>query len=196
MIIFGICGSSGSGKSTVAAVFQKRGALILDCDEIYHELISSDTPCLKAIGNAFGKEYIQNDSLDRKKLGALVFRDDEKRKKLNEITHQFVKEELKKRLDRARDDKVKACLIDAPLFFEARLEDWCDAVIGVTAPKKEKILRICKRDGISKKEAELRLSSQIPDCELRSRCDFWIENRGDLSDLEAACREILEKYRL
>ena len=196
MIVLGLCGNSGSGKSTVSLCFKERGAAILDCDAIYHELISKPTPCLRAIGREFGSELIRTGVLDRGALRELVYHDEEMRQKLNRLTHSYVKRELKKRISLLRSQNAPACVIDAPLFFEARLESWCDVVVGVFAPREVQIERLMRRDGISRQAAELRLSKQIPPEELRKRCRFHIENNGDLSELQIAVDRILKEFSL
>lgn len=98
MKIIGLCGSSGSGKSTVCKYFFERGFPVLDCDEIYHHLVESPSDCLVEIGERFGTHLIQNNRLDRVKLGNIVFCDPEKLAILNEISHRHVIFELEKRI--------------------------------------------------------------------------------------------------
>ncbi len=196
MIVLGLCGTSGSGKSTVSLCFRERGAAILDCDVIYHELISKPTSCLRAIGREFGADLIRSGSLDRAALREIVYHDEKKRLKLNRLTHAFVKRELKSRMLVLRSENAPVCVIDAPLLFEARLDAWCDAVVGVFAPLELRVDRLMRRDGISREAAELRLSKQIPPEELEKKCRFRIENDGDLSALQSAVDRILKEFSL
>ena len=196
MVIFGLCGPSGSGKTTVGEIFTELGGTVLDCDEIYHRLVSRPSACLRAIGKEFGEEMIAGGKLDRARLRSLVFSDEEQRKRLNEITHAFVKRELKKKILLLQKENAPFCVIDAPLLFEAGLDAWCDGVIGVTAPEESRIARLIERDGISKEAAVQRMSKQIGPDELRPKCRFWIENDGDLKKLRSQVLPILKEFEL
>ncbi len=191
MKIIGICGNSGSGKSTVCRILSKRMIPILDCDVIYHDLVSRRTECLNQIEVQFGKKVITGDSLNRVALKEIVYQDENARQDLNRITHHFVILELKRRIEELKRTGTKVCVIDAPLFFEAGLDSWCDLVCAVVSDESEQIRRIVKRDQITEVEAATRLSKQIPADVLRSRSDFVIENNGNESDLELACDELL-----
>ncbi len=191
MKIIGICGSSGSGKSTVCLCFEKLGIPILDCDKIYHELVEKPSDCLSEIGEVFGSDLIENGYLDRKKLGKIVFNDRKKLDLLNRISHLHVKLQLKKRMLELSAESYPACIIDAPMLFEAGLDRSCDAVIAVVADQKVQLSRICARDCIDEESATLRLSNQISSEELKTRADFVIENNGTLSDLEVQCNKVL-----
>ncbi len=195
MIIVGICGSSGSGKSTVGLIFQGFGAAFFDCDKIYHDLVSAPSECLNAIGERFGYDLIQNGSLDRKKLSDIVFSDPLALSELNQITHRFVLDALRELIDAERKKDAPMCVIDAPLFFEAGLEKWCDFVIAVISDEKQQLHRIHRRDGISEDLARLRIQSQIGNDELIARSQFVIENTGSILDLELQCNNIYQTLR-
>ncbi len=196
MKIIGICGQSGSGKSTFAALFEKRNIPVLDCDKIYHSLINSPTPCLNEIGERFGKHLIQDGALDRKALGKIVFNDSDLLKELNRITHRYVLDELLKHITKFKSESKVACVIDAPMLFEAGLEEWCDVVCCVVASKERQMDRICIRDHITKKEAEIRIDHQIVSDELLKKCSVVVCNNGDISDLDIKCEQILNELNL
>lgn len=191
MKVIGLCGSSGSGKSTVCRFLSAKGVKILDCDVIYHEMINKPSPCLDAIGAEFGQNLILNGVLDRASLREIVFSDPKKIKKLNEITHRFVKDELKVRIQNLRNENVKYCIIDAPMFFEAKLDLWCDFICAVIAKQEIKIERICARDKITVQQAQIRLNNQISDQFLVSKADFVIENNSGKDDLVYQCEKML-----
>ena len=193
MIIIGICGSSGSGKSTVCEYFAEKGVPILDCDKIYHELISRESDCLKEIGSVFGSVYVQNGALNRKELGRIVFSDPDKLKLLNQISHRHVLREIEIRIKDLENGGAKLCMIDAPMLYEAGLQDRCDYVCAVVSDTESQLQRMCRRDGISLSEAKLRLDHQISPDELRKRADFIIENTGSVSALQKACDDFLRK---
>ncbi|MBQ3074578.1 MAG: dephospho-CoA kinase [Clostridia bacterium] len=191
MKILGICGSSGSGKSSVSEYFRELGFPVLDCDLIYHNLVDAPSDCLTEIGKNFGFDLIKSGKLDRKRLGEIVFTDPIKLKLLNEITHRHVIRCLEGRITRLSQEGFKACLIDAPMLFEARLDRRCDQVIAVIADRETKIRRICARDGIDRQSAEIRIDHQLPDAELIKRSDYVIENSGSLNELRKRCDELL-----
>ncbi len=193
MKVVGICGSSGSGKSTVCDFFRKRGVPVLDCDEIYHELVSHPTKCLLELADVFGENIISDGALDRKALGKIVFSDKAKLLKLNEISHRHVKNELDERINSLSEEEYEFCLIDAPMLFEAGLEKKCDLVCSVISSEDIQIRRICERDNIKPEEAKSRLKNQISPNELRNRSDLVIENLGNITDLERYCYILLEK---
>lgn len=193
MKVIGICGSSGSGKSSVCDFFLRRGAPVFDCDKIYHELVNAPTECLFEIKNAFGDGVIKDGKLDRSALGAIVFHDKKKMLLLNEITHRHVVSELKKYIKKAKENEEDFCLIDAPMLFEAGVERLCDLVCTVVSPEEDQIKRICFRDHISEEKAKLRIKNQISREELIKRSDLVIENDGSISDLERSCYMLLEK---
>ncbi len=192
MFILGICGNSGSGKSSVCRFLAKENIPILDCDEIYHAITLKRSNCLNDIEKRFGKAVIKNDQLDRVALRKVVFQDKNALLELNQITHRHVLEELKNRLKEYSESKEKIVVIDAPLFFEAKLETWCDAVCAVISDYEEQIRRIVLRDGITKEEAAARLSKQMDADELKNKADFVIENSGDLNRLEEACKNLIQ----
>ena len=194
-MILGLCGSSGSGKSTVAHIFSENGFFVLDCDMIYHELVSARTPCLSAIEREFGREVIKDNTLNRSILRKIVFSDKFKLERLNQISHHFVKLELTSRINSLREEGMKLFLIDAPMLFEANLEKSCDFVLGVVSTPESQIARICKRDGITIEAAKMRLSNQHTKSYLEERCDAIIENNGDLLELENRCLTVLERIK-
>lgn len=196
MKIIGICGPSGSGKSTFASLFSKKGIPVLDCDAIYHDLINAPTNCLAAIGKRFGSDVIREGRLDRKALGKIVFSDVDLLNELNKITHRFVLEELSKQIGALKDKKTPVCVIDAPMFFEAGLDSWCDLTCCVIADRETQLARICERDKITRSEAEIRIDRQIKPSELAAKCDLVVKNDGDRSELEAECDQVLKELEI
>ena len=173
-MIIGITGGSGSGKSTVSALFGQHGWFVIDADEVAHTVMEKGSECLSEVCKAFGRDILQEDgSLNRKKLGSLVFGDPEKLEKLNAITFRYIKKAVKELL-RGKENAV----IDAPLLFESGLHLLCDTTLVVTCPKEIRIRRIMARDGVSADYAEKRIASQKTDEELRALCDKEIINDG------------------
>ena len=157
MIIIGITGSSGSGKSTVAKIFEKKyDAKLIDADKIVKEMTTPGTKYMDEIKIKIGKEYFEEDgNLNKKKLAGKIYSDDQALSTLNSLTFKYVVEEMKKRVLETPEN-IKLVIIDAPLLIEAGLDKLCDYIISVIADKEIKIKRICNRDGLDIKTAESR----------------------------------------
>lgn len=180
MKIIGLCGGSGSGKTTACAAMEALGARIIDTDRVYREICVAGSDCLADIAREFGRAAVAPDGgLDRRSLGAIVFSDAEARGRLNEIAHAHIRTETERRLTEYKSSGADAVVVDAPLLFESGFDRMCDITVGITAPRKLRIARITARDGISEKDAEARIDSQITDEELIRLCGYIIENGED-----------------
>ncbi len=188
-MIIGITGGTGCGKTTLLNAVRDLGGTVYDCDEIYHALLSSGAAMGSAIASRF-PEAMEGDILNRKKLGRIVFSDAAALADLNQITHAAVREELLRRLDAAQP---QLAAIDAIGLFEGGLAPLCDVTVAVTAPRKARIRRLMARDGISAEYAGLRLEAQHDDGWFRERCDFCLENDGDLEAFTKKCIAFLKK---
>ena len=191
MKIIGVCGSSGSGKSTFTRCFSQLGFPVFNCDEIYHDLVNSPSDCLTEIGESFGTELIKNGFLDRKKLGEIVFSDKEKLSKLNTISHRHVIAFIEEQIERLTKNDEKFCVIDAPLLFESGLDKRCDLVVAVVSEENAQIERICLRDGIDFDRAKKRIQNQISSEKLKKLADVTIENNGSCDELYEKCKEFI-----
>ena len=181
-MIIGITGGTGSGKSTLLHLIEDLGGLVLDCDAIYHELLQTDAELLNRIENHF-PGTVTDGSLDRKKLGAIVFADKNALQELNHITHAAVKKEVLRRLA----SKPNLVAIDAIGLFEGELDSLCDVTVAVTAPAEDRIRRIMARDDISEEYAKNRIAAQHTDDWFASRCGYVLENNGTVEDFQAKC---------
>jgi len=185
-MIIGITGGTGSGKTTLLQLIEAQGGLILDCDVIYHELLLRDTAMLDAIGNRF-PGTVENGQLNRKKLGSIVFSDENALQDLNRITHAAVKQEVLRRLKTA----PALSAIDAIGLFEGGLSELCDVTVAVTAPEETRIRRLMQRDGIPEDYAVKRIRAQHRDDWFRERCDYTLENSGELDAFATICLAFL-----
>ena len=176
MLIIGVTGGSGAGKTTVLREAQRRGALILDCDEIYHELLETSAKLRAEIENAF-PGTVKDGALDRKKLGSIVFDDPAALKKLSALTHRHVKKEVRRRLKNA---DAPLATIDAIGLIESGLGKLCGATICVSAPVEARVRRIMAREGIPEDYARARIRARIraqkPDSYFIAHCTHHIFN--------------------
>ena len=187
-MIIGITGGTGCGKTTLLTEIKKLGGMVLDCDEIYHELLQSDKEMLAAIGARF-PGTVENGQLQRKKLGAIVFADEQALLDLNRITHSAVKKEVLRRLER----KPTLAAIDAIGLFEGGLAELCDVTVAVTAPEELRVQRLMQRDGISEEYARSRIRAQHSESWFRERCSHILVNDKDKDAFATKCLAFLQQ---
>lgn len=190
--LIGITGPTGSGKTTALRLLQERGALLLDCDEIYHELTESSEEMRAELIERFGDIYA-GPKLDRKKLGERVFSSPGELQALNSITHRYVKAELDRRLEEYALLGGTLAAADAIALFESGISERCSATIAVTAPEEQRIRRLMDRDGISEEYARLRIRAQQDDSFYQDLCDYTLVNDGTQAIFETRCRELLDR---
>ena len=197
MKIIGLCGGSGSGKSTVASIFAAAGIPVLDADAIYHEMVSHSSPCTKEIAEALGSQVLTPEgALDRAKTADLVFSgegSEERRQKLNAITHRYILEEVRRRIAEEEKKGSFAVLFDAPLLFESGFDAECTTIVCVSADENVRLSRIVQRDGIDRETARLRFATQYSDNYLISHSDYHITNNGDAAELSETMERIVRK---
>lgn len=196
MVIIGLCGGSGSGKSIVTKFFCELGFFGIDTDKVYRDITSRPSECLSALISEFGNGIIGKDgALDRRMLAKAVFNGscaDAKRKKLNEITHKYILAEVRNIISNLPKNTA-AVVVDAPLLFESGYNSECDVVVSVIADKETRLERILKRDYISEEEAKRRITSQLPDSFLLENSDYVIVNNGDMNELFNSVNEVFKK---
>ena len=194
-MILGITGSIGSGKTTAARIFSKYHYNGIDADEIGHSLMNNKKLKNKLIKN-FGNEILsRNKSIDRKKLGNIVFSDNKKLKKLNSIIHPLIINEIKSQIKKIQkkywdDSKI---IIDAPLLIETNLKNYVDKVIVVKADKNKIIMRLNKK--FPREKIERILKAQMPLENKLKYADFVIENNGGKKELEKQVVRIIQKLK-
>ena len=185
-MIIGITGGSGSGKTTLLSAIEATGGLVLDCDRIYHRLLETDASLLAAIAARF-PGTVEGGSLQRKKLGQLVFSDADALADLNAITHSAVKAEVERLLATA----PALVAIDAIGLFEGGLAPLCQVTVAVTAPLEARIARLTARDGISRDYALSRIRAQHEDSWFSSRCSHTLVNDGTIEEFHGKCLAFL-----
>ena len=193
MRIIGLTGGSGTGKGTFAALLRDKGAGWVDADAVYRTLCAQNREMLAALDAAFGGVLDGNGALDRPKLARIVFADPAKLRQLNEITLPYIRAASLDEM-RAQGD-CPFVLYDAPTLFEAGADDLCERIIGVLADTEVRVQRIMARDGLDEAAARARIGAQ-PDADFyRARCDYIVENNGDLADLQRQADAIFKDLR-
>lgn len=187
-MILGITGGSGCGKTTLLKLIAENGGMALDCDAIYHELLTADSALLDAIAVRF-PGTAEGGVLQRKKLGATVFSDERALEDLNRITHTAVKREVLRRLE----CHPGLAAIDAIALFESGLADLCDLTVAVTAPAEVRVRRLVARDGISEEYARSRIHAQHCEAWFRERCSHVLDNSGTETQFYEKCLAFLRQ---
>ena len=181
-MIIGITGGTGCGKTTLLETLRELGGVVCDCDAIYHELLKTDASLLSAIEGRF-PGTVKNGVLQRKKLGAIVFSDNEALEDLNRLTHHAVKAELIRRLT----PKPKLAAIDAIGLFESGINELCELTVAVTAPEEVRVKRLMARDSIDRAYALARIRAQRPQEEFARMCDRTLVNDGSKDAFREKC---------
>ena len=187
-MILGITGGTGCGKTTLLKEIEHRGGLVLDCDAVYHELLTRDDALLNAIEARFPGVVVDK-KLERKRLGAIVFADEQALLDLNAITHGAIRAEIVRRLA----EKPTLAAIDAIALFEGALAELCDTTVAVCAPEESRVERLMARDNISREYAQNRIRAQKPEHWFRQMCDHTLYNDGSRAEFEEKCRAFLEE---
>jgi len=194
--IMGITGGIGSGKSTVAGVFESMGAEIVDADQLARLAVAPNSPGLTQITEAFGQDILLEDgSLDRTALGKLVFSNESKRQQLNAIVHPEVQRLAQEAFRHLVAEKVSIVLYDVPLLYESKLESMFSAVVVVYVPQRVQIQRVMKRDGLEKHEVEQRLAAQMSLDLKAEKADYLIDNSRTLEETRAQVEKVWDSWR-
>lgn len=191
MIVLGLTGSIGMGKSTVAKMFAEEGAAAFDSDAAVHALYAPGGAAVEAVAAAFpgaGK----NGGIDRGALGALVMNDPAAFKRLEQIVHPFVREAQVAFAEAQRGAGARVVVFDIPLLFETGGGDLVDKVVVVSAPADVQRARVLARPGMTEEKFERLLTRQMPDAEKRARADFVIDTGVSLEATRAQVRGVLD----
>ena len=180
--ILGLTGGIATGKSTVVKVFKELGFPVVDADVIAREIVEVGTPALAEIVSMFGTEILQPDgSLDRKKLGALVFSDKEKRQKLNALLSPFLREAILSQIE-MKKDRASLVVVDIPLLYEGGYEKDMDQVAVVYVPETIQLDRLMERDHLTEQEAWQRINSQLSIEQKKQRADIVFDNQKTIQE--------------
>jgi dephospho-CoA kinase len=180
MRVFGLTGNIGSGKSAVAAMLREAGIPVLDADRISREVTSPGGRAYDAVVHAFGRGIVRDDgSIDRMRLGEIVFSDPSLRARLEAITHPAILEGMKEAVAGIEREGHRAAVVEATLIHESGRKGLFEAVISVTCDRETAISRLASRDGMSRRQAEARLRAQMDADRKAGASDYVIDNSGD-----------------
>lgn len=196
-LIIGLTGSIATGKSTVSLMFDEFDIPVIDADKVARQVVVPGEKAYNEIVQTFGKEILREDqTLDRAKLGSIVFEDDYKRKTLNNIIHP----EIRKKMLHDRNELVKqganTVVLDIPLLYESKLTHFVDKVIVVYADPDVQLKRLMARNGYTEEEARQRIESQMPASEKAKLADAVIDNNGKKSETYEQLAKIIKEWNV
>ena len=196
MLVIGITGGIGSGKSLITDIMKnEHGARIIDTDTVAHELMEPGMPSYNGIVKAFGGDILdENKSIDREKLGGIVFGDKEKLKLLDDITHPAVRDEVEKRIEIYRAEGAPYTLVETALLIEAGYSEFCDRVWYVHADREIRFKRLYESRGMDKEKAVSIMEKQQKEDAFIKISDDVIENSTTKGEVKKQIEKILDKY--
>ena len=191
MLVIGLTGSIGTGKSESARQLEMLGASIISADQVGHEAYTPNTEAWEQVVAAFGDDILQGDKeIDRRKLGAIVFSDSSQLDKLNAIMHPRMARMVSDKIEVLRGQGVKVVVVEAALLFEAGWDTLVEEVWVTDSSEDIVVGRLKERNGLSEEEAKKRINSQMDRAERIERSDFVIDNSSDMAGLENAIKEL------
>ena len=197
MILVGLTGGIATGKSTVAGMFKRCGAVVIDADRLAREAVQPGKPAWREIVKAFGKTILNPDrTVNRPALGTTVFGHPAKLRRLEHMIHPRVAREQRRLTQQAAKKDPRAVVIyDVPLLFEAGIDARVDTIIVVTADRETQIARLKKRNRLSRAEALRRIKSQMPLADKRRRADYTLSGTCPLPQLKKQVRSLYQSLR-
>ena len=195
MIVIGLTGGIGSGKTTVSQILSDMGAMVLDADKIGHELYSPHTETWHLVVDTFGEDILQpSGEIDRRKLGKVVFSDPRALARLNRIMHPRMYDIVKEMIKDERRKGTKVMVVEAAILLEAHWTPLVDQVWVVQAPEDVVIQRLRDKNGFSEEQARSRIRAQLSPQERAKQADVIINNDGDLSAVRSNVEALWEKH--
>jgi dephospho-CoA kinase len=193
MLIIGLTGGIGTGKSTVAQVLEEQGVPVLSADLVGHEVYQPGRPAFHELVNAFGSEIVAEDgTIDRKKLGGKVFADPKELARLNAIVHPRMKGMMREKMQELQRAGERVAVIEAAILFEAKWDDLADEVWVTVAPPEVAARRVAERSGLAQEQVMERIRAQMSNEERSRRATVIIDTSGDM---ESTRRQALENWQ-
>lgn len=192
----GLTGQTGAGKTLVSSMLAGHGLRVIDADLVARSVVAKGSKCTLDLAVAFGIGILGADgTLNRKKLGDIVFADKQKRLMLNKIIFPYIQEEIFAQVEAMLREDPDVIFLDAPTLIESGTDKRCGRVVSVIAPLEQRLQRVIARDRISEEAALLRIRAQHDDEFYTSRSDFVIENNGDINDLRVKVLQLIDFVR-
>jgi dephospho-CoA kinase len=196
MAVYGLTGGIGAGKSTVCQLLQETGVAVVFADEVGRQVVARGSDGLAAIVSVFGQEILDSSgALDRKALGALVFRDPNKRRQLEEILHPLVKQRSQAIFRDLMDSGEPIVVYESALLFESRRHLEMQANILVTASEALRVARVQQRDGCTEADVRARMKAQMDEAEKRRMADYVLDNNGNIEVLRQQVQALVATLR-
>ena len=196
VMVVGLTGQTGAGKSTVSKVFSANGFSVINADLVARKVVEKGTTCLDEIADFFGSSIISEDgTLNRKALAAIVFSDKAKLETLNTIIYPYITGEILRQIRSFASNGEKFILLDAPTLFESRADDFCEIIISVLADADIREKRIISRDSLTQDEARKRMNSQYDEDFFISHSDYIIHNNGELDAVNEISKEVSDRIK-
>lgn len=180
-VIIGLTGAIATGKSTVSQMLKAYDIPIIEADHIARKVVEPGTIGLDLIKRHFGKQFISDGKLNRKKLGSVIFSDQDKREKLNQLLHPLIEKEMDDQINELKQKNESLIVLDIPLLFETDFIKKVDQIMVVYTPESVQIERLMTRDQLTKEQAMDRISSQIRIEDKRDQANILIDNSGSLA---------------
>lgn len=196
-MIIGLTGSIASGKSTVAEMLAAHHLPIVDADLIARQVVAPGSETLAKIAQAFGADVIAEDgSMDRAKVGAIIFHDEKMRQVLNEIIHPAIRAEMLRQRDEYIANGAKVVIMDIPLLFESKLQHFVEKILVVSVSEDVQLNRLMARNGFTEEEARARIATQMPVREKAQLADAVIQNDGTIEATAKQVDTLLRKWQV
>ncbi|MDC3412612.1 dephospho-CoA kinase [Aquibacillus sp. 3ASR75-11] len=196
-VVIGLTGGIASGKSTIANMFKEKQIPVIDADVLSREVVEPGQKAYQKIVKAFGDDILYQDrTIDRKKLGNVIFSNEEAREKLNSIVHPAVRERMLEKKNAFVKMGEKVIVLDIPLLFESNLPHYVDKTLVVSVDEEVQLTRLMERNQLSKQEALQRIHAQLPLKEKAKRADAVIHNNGTIIQSQAQLNDILSKWKI
>lgn len=196
VMVVGLTGQTGAGKSTVSGIFAENGYAVINADHISRIVVEKGTECLKELVEIFGIGILNPDeTLNRKALADIVFTDKSRLEMLNSIIYPYITTEILSQIKQYSDKGSKLILLDAPTLFESHSDDFCEIIISVTANSEIRKKRIIERDNITAEQAQNRMNSQLDTEFFIEHSDYIIENNGSFDVVYGIAKELADKIK-
>ncbi|NLP49752.1 dephospho-CoA kinase [Bacillus sp. RO1] len=196
-LIIGLTGGIASGKSTVANMLRDKNIPIVDADVVAREVVEIGTDTYKKLVTEFGTDILNDDkTLNRPKLGSIIFQDETKRQNLNNIMHPSIRTSMKEKTKNYIEEGHDVVVMDIPLLFESKLTHLVDKTLLVYVTEKTQLKRLMERNDLTEKEATDRIQSQMPLSEKVKLSHAVIDNNGSLGKTEQQLNQILKQWHI